>query len=163
MSELTHVDAAGEVRMVDVSAKPESVRSATADATVRFHEAGTVAVLRGGDTAKGNVLATARLAGIMAAKRTAELIPLCHSLPLDHVAVDIEIDEQLPGLRISATARCRGATGVEMEALTAVSLTALTVIDMLKSVDRWIAIENIRLREKSGGRHGHISRPANGP
>jgi len=159
MAELNHLDRDGRVSMVDVSAKAETARSATAEAAVRFHDATTMNQLRGGATTKGNVLATARLAGIMAAKRTGELIPLCHPLPLDHVAVDIELDDGLPGVRISATARCRGATGVEMEALTAASVAALTIVDMLKSVDRWMTIEVVRLREKSGGRHGHLVRP----
>ncbi len=159
MAELTHVDAGGRVRMVDVSAKEPTVRTATADGVVRFSETSTIATLRGGDARKGDVLATARLAGIMAAKRTGDLIPLCHPLPLDHVAIDIDIDDALPGVRIAATARCRAATGVEMEALTAVAVAALTVIDMLKAVDRWMTVEGIGLREKSGGRHGHLTRP----
>jgi cyclic pyranopterin phosphate synthase len=159
MSELSHVDDQGGLRMVDVSAKLATSRSATAQALVRFHEATTVDVLRRGDAPKGDVLATARLAGIMGAKRTAELIPLCHPLPLDHVEVDIAIDDSVPGVRITATARCRGATGVEMEALTAASVTALTIIDMLKAVDRWISVENVQLVEKTGGRHGRLTRP----
>jgi cyclic pyranopterin phosphate synthase len=144
--------------MVDVSTKEASARSATAEALVRFQEASTVAILRQGYASKGDVLSTARVAGIMAAKRTAELIPLCHPLPIDHVAIDIDLDETIPGLRVSATVRCRAATGVEMEALTAASVTALTIIDMLKSVDRWITIEALRLMKKSGGRHGRLVR-----
>ncbi len=145
--------------MVDVGAKPLTARSATAEAAVRFHEDSTLDVVRKRGSAKGDVLATARLAGIMAAKRTPELIPLCHQIALDHVSVDIELDEGLPGLRITATAECRAATGVEMEALTAVSVAALTLIDMLKSVDRWMTVEGVRLRAKSGGRHGVRTRP----
>ncbi len=159
MSELSHVAPDGSLRMVDVGAKELSSRSATAEAAVRFHDPSTVGMVRGGAGAKGDVLTTARLAGIMAAKRTAELIPLCHPIPLDHVAIDIELDDSLPGVRITATTRCRAATGVEMEALTAASVAALTVIDMLKSVDRWMTVENLQLREKSGGRHGRLTRP----
>jgi cyclic pyranopterin phosphate synthase len=159
MSELSHVAGDGSATMVDVSDKEHSARSATATARVRFHEPNTLGLLRTGAAAKGDVLATARIAGILAAKRTAELIPLCHPLPLDHVAVDFELLDDLPGLRITASARCRGATGVEMEALSAVSVAALTVIDMLKSTDRWITVEDIGLLEKSGGRHGRMVRP----
>ena len=162
MSELSHVAPDGNVRMVDVGDKTASVRSATAHAQVRFHERGTLSRLRKGTVAKGDVLNTARIAGIMAAKRTSELIPLCHPLPLDHVAVDFEWLDDLPGVRVVATARCRGATGVEMEALTAVSVAALTVIDMLKAIDRWITVEDLGLVEKSGGRHGPLVRPAPG-
>jgi cyclic pyranopterin phosphate synthase len=159
MGELSHAAPDGTVRMVDVSTKQPSARSATAEALVRFQEASTVATLREGTASKGDVLATARVAGIMAAKRTAELIPLCHPMPIDHVAIDIDLDDTLPGLRVSATVRCRAATGVEMEALTAASVAALTIIDMLKSVDRWITVEALRLREKSGGRDGRLVRP----
>ncbi|MEO8897894.1 MAG: cyclic pyranopterin monophosphate synthase MoaC [Candidatus Dormibacter sp.] len=159
MSELSHVASDGSVRMVDIGAKELSARSATAEAAVHFHDPSTVGVVRRGAGAKGDVLTTARLAGIMAAKRTAELIPLCHPIPLDHVSIDIELDDSLPGVWITATTRCRAATGVEMEALTAASVAALTVIDMLKSVDRWMTVENLRLREKSGGRHGQLTRP----
>jgi cyclic pyranopterin monophosphate synthase len=159
MSELSHVAAGGGVRMVDVGGKDASLRTATAQATVRFHDAATLDRLRAADVAKGNVLDTARVAGIMAAKRTAELIPLCHPLPLDHAAVDFELLSDPPGLRIVATARCHGVTGVEMEALTAVSIAALTVIDMLKSIDRWITVDGIGLMEKDGGRHGRLVRP----
>ena len=148
--------------MVDVGAKPPTSRSATAQAMVRFHEPGTIASLRAGDAPKGDVLATARIAGIMAAKRTAELIPLCHTLPLDHVDLDLVIDDAIPGVCITATARCRGSTGVEMEALTAASVAALTVIDMLKAVDRWMTVDGVQLLVKTGGRHGTLTRPASG-
>lgn len=146
--------------MVDVGGKAETIRSATAHARVRFHEADTLKRLRAGTVVKGDVLNTARIGGIMAAKRTAELIPLCHPVALDHVAIDFELLDDLPGLRVMSTARCRGVTGVEMEALTAASVAALTVIDMLKSIDRWITVEDLRLVEKSGGRHGPLLRPA---
>jgi cyclic pyranopterin monophosphate synthase len=160
VSELSHLGADGHARMVDVGDKPVNARAATAEALVRFHEPTTLQLLRSGTAPKGDVLGTARLAGVMAAKRTAELIPLCHPLPLDVVDVDITVLDALPGVRITVTARCRASTGVEMEALTGASVAALTVIDMLKSADRWISIEGVRLLEKSGGRHGHITRPA---
>ncbi len=163
MSELSHVAAGGGVRMVDVGGKETSLRTATAQAIVRFHDATTLDRLRAADVAKGNVLDTARIAGIMAAKRTAELIPLCHPLPLDHAAVDFALLDDPPGLRIIATVRCHGVTGVEMEALTAVSIAALTVIDMLKSIDRWITVDGIGLMEKDGGRHGRLVRPQPAP
>ncbi len=159
MSELSHVTPTGGVQMVDVTAKNISARTATAQARVHFSAPRTLERLRAGDILKGNVLDTARIAGIMAAKRTPELIPLCHSLTLDHAAVDFELLDDLPGLQITATVRCRGATGVEMEALTAVSVAALTVIDMLKSIDRWMVVEELGLVEKEGGRHGHLVRP----
>jgi len=159
MSELSHVAPDGSVRMVDVGAKDVSARCATAEAAVRFEDPSTLSAVLAGVGPKGDALAAARLAGIMAAKRTAELIPLCHPVPLDHVSVEVELDESLPGVRIRATARCRASTGVEMEAMTAASVAALTVIDMLKSVDGWMTIENLRLCEKSGGRRGHVTRP----
>jgi cyclic pyranopterin phosphate synthase len=159
MSELSHVAPDGSVRMVDVGDKAETRRSATAHASVRFHERGTLERLRRGSVAKGDVLNTARIAGIMAAKRTSELIPLCHPVPLDHVAIEFELLDDLPGLRVTATARCHGVTGVEMEALTAASVASLTVIDMLKAIDRWITIEDLNLVEKSGGRNGTLVRP----
>jgi cyclic pyranopterin phosphate synthase len=162
MAELSHVGADGTVRMVDVGAKPATRRQATAAAAVRFGDAATAGLVRAGTTPKGDVLATARLAGIMAAKRTSELIPLCHPIALDNVAVDLVLDDALPGVRITATASCRAATGVEMEALTAAAVAALTVVDMLKSADRWMTVEAVRLLEKSGGRHGRLRRPADG-
>jgi cyclic pyranopterin phosphate synthase len=162
MPELSHVDDEGTVRMVDVGAKPQTARSATAQATVRFHERKAAQTVKAGDTPKGDVLGVARIAGIQAAKRTAELIPLCHPLPLDHVDVELVIDDAVPGVRITATARCRGSTGVEMEALTAVSIAALTIIDMLKAVDRWMSVEGVQLVTKTGGRHGTLTRPQPG-
>ncbi len=145
--------------MVDVGGKQPSARSATARAQVRFSTAQTLERLRAGEVAKGDVLETARIAGIMAAKRTAELIPLCHPLVIDHAALDLELVDDPPGVRLTATVRCRGATGVEMEALTAAAVAALTVVDMLKSVDRWMTVEDLGLLEKDGGGHGHIVRP----
>jgi len=145
--------------MVDVGAKPTTARQATAEARVRC-SAETLRLIADGAAAKGDVLGTARLAGVMAAKRTAELIPLCHPLPLDHVEVEVDADPTLPGVRIRATARCSGRTGVEMEALTAAAVAALTVVDMAKSADRWMVVEGLGLVRKSGGRSGTLERPA---
>ncbi|HPF24291.1 MAG TPA: cyclic pyranopterin monophosphate synthase MoaC [Hyphomonas sp.] len=153
MTELTHLDAEGRVQMVDVGNKAASVRRAVASGRVRC-QAATLALVREGRTPKGAVITTAELAGIMAAKRTHELIPLCHPLALSKVAVIIEMDDDLPGFRLTAEARLTGQTGVEMEALTAVSVAALTLYDMLKAVDKGIVIETIRLEEKSGGKSG---------
>ncbi len=156
MSGLTHLDAAGAARMVDVSAKPETTREATAKGRVVMRPA-TAALIGTGQAAKGDVLAAARLAGIMAAKRTAELIPLCHPLPLASVAVQLEVGED--AVEIAATVRTTGRTGVEMEALTAVSVAALTIYDMVKAVDRGMTIEAIRVVAKSGGKSGDFSQP----
>jgi cyclic pyranopterin phosphate synthase len=152
-SRLTHLDRAGRASMVDVGAKPATERLAIAEGTVRMGE-DTLAAIRAGNAAKGDVIGTARIAGIMAAKRTHELIPLCHPLGLSSVQVDIEPDEALPGLRVRATARVTGQTGVEMEALTAVSVACLTVYDMAKAIDRGMVIGDVRLVEKRGGRSG---------
>jgi cyclic pyranopterin phosphate synthase len=163
MAGLSHVDpASGDVRMVDVGDKAITRRQATAEGRVRC-DAATLALVVEGRTAKGDVLGTARVAGILAAKRTAELIPLCHPLPLDDVAVDLTPDPQLPGIRIRAVARCTARTGVEMEALTAVGVAALTIVDMVKSADRWCVIEGIGLVAKSGGRSGDVARPDDRP
>ncbi len=151
--ELTHVDESGRVRMVDVGAKPESERLAVAVGQVVMRPE-TLRLIAQGEVAKGDVLNTARLAGVMAAKRTAELIPLCHPLPLTHVDVDLTLDETSSRVKIKATVRNRGRTGVEMEALTAVSVAALTVYDMAKAVERTMRIENVRLVEKRGGQRG---------
>jgi len=156
---LTHVDAAGTARMVDVGAKPATERVAVARAAVRCDRA-TYELIAAGEAAKGDVLGVARLAGIMAAKRTPDLIPLCHPIALTSVEVSLDLDPALPGVRIEATARCVGPTGVEMEALTAASVAALTVIDMAKSSDRWMTVEDVGLVAKSGGRSGTITRPA---
>jgi cyclic pyranopterin phosphate synthase len=159
MAELTHLDAGGRARMVDVGGKPDTERVAVAGGRVRCSPE-ALALALGPDGPKGDVAGAARIAGILAAKRTAELIPLCHPLPLTHVTVDIDADPGLPGLRIRAEAHCVGRTGVEMEALTAVSVAALTIVDMIKSADRWCAIEAIGLLHKAGGRSGDVSRPA---
>lgn len=156
---LTHIDSKGEARMVDVSAKPATERVAVAEGNVVMSKA-TLDLIVKGDAAKGDVLGTARIAGIMAAKRTSELIPLCHPLALSKVTLDITPDTALPGCRIEATVKVTGPTGVEMEALTAVSVAALTVYDMIKAVERGVHIEGIRLVEKRGGKSGHYRAPA---
>jgi cyclic pyranopterin phosphate synthase len=152
---LTHVDAAGRTRMVDISDKPVTQRSATARGRVNCSPE-AVQRIAGDTIAKGSVLDTARLAGIMGAKRTSELIPLCHPLALRHIDVDLQLDtSETPGIVIEATARVEGATGVEMEALTAVAVACLTIYDMVKALERGMRIEGIRLVEKRGGRSGH--------
>jgi len=150
---LTHLDDEGQARMVDVGGKPMSQRTATAEGAVRMSRA-AFDLVAGHGVDKGDVLAVARLAGTMAAKRTGELIPLCHPLGLDLVAVDAELDDRLPGVRIRATAKVTGRTGVEMEALTAVAVACLTVYDMVKAVDRGMIIEGVRLTSKTGGTRG---------
>ncbi len=155
-SGLTHLDPAGTANMVDVGDKAETERVAVAEGTVRM-QPGTLRMIREGNSKKGDVLATARIAGIMAVKRTHELIPLCHPLMLDKVSVEIEPDEALPGLRVTALARVTGKTGVEMEALTAASVAALTVYDMCKAVDRSMHIEGLRVTHKAGGKSGEFS------
>lgn len=150
---LTHIGASGEAHMVDVSDKAETVRIATAQGFVRM-AAETLNIIRHGNAKKGDVIGTARLAGIMAAKQTANLIPLCHPLMLTKVTVDITEDEDLPGLRIAATAKLSGKTGVEMEALTAVSVACLTIYDMAKAVDKAMQIGGIELVSKTGGKSG---------
>ncbi len=154
---LSHVDATGAARMVDVSDKPETARVARATGLIRMQPA-TLLQIRHNQTKKGDVLAVARVAGIMAAKRTAELIPLCHPLPLADVSVSFTADEALPGFRVEAVARTVARTGVEMEAMTAVAVALLTVYDMAKGMDRGMEISDISLAEKSGGRLGHWSR-----
>jgi len=153
MAELTHFDAEGRAQMVDVSDKPVTHRIATAAGQVVMTPA-TLALIAEGRAAKGDVLGVARLAGIMAAKKTAELIPLCHPLPVTKVTVDLVADAALPGVRIEATVKTSGQTGVEMEALTAVSVAALTVYDMVKAVEKAMRIEGIRLILKDGGKSG---------
>ena len=157
MKELSHVDADGRARMVDVSSKPETHRTATAAGTIRM-AAATLDAIRGNLVAKGDVLGVARLAGIMAAKRTAELIPLCHPIALNDVAVELSLDPSLPGVRAEATCQTVGRTGVEMEALSAVSVALLTVYDMAKAIDRNMVIGDIVLLAKTGGRSGSYSR-----
>ena len=153
MKKLTHLDKKGAARMVDVSRKEATVREAKAEAIIVLSRAAFRAALSG-DAKKGDVLATARIAGIMAAKKAHELIPLCHPLLLTKVSVDIEPDATLPGLKVTALARVTGKTGVEMEALTAASVACLTIYDMAKAVDRAMVISGIRLVEKTGGKSG---------
>jgi len=150
---LSHLDARGKATMVDVGAKADTVRLARAEAAVKMAPE-TLAVIADRAVPKGDVIATARLAGVMAAKRTSELIPLCHPLALEFVGVEIEADQALPGLRIATEARLTGKTGVEMEALTAATVAALTIYDMCKAIDRGMEILDVRLLEKSGGRSG---------
>lgn len=154
MPELTHLDEQGQAHMVDVGAKAETEREALAAGRVRMQPE-TLRLLRAGDLPKGDVLGTARVAGIMAAKRTFELIPMCHPLLLTHVAIDFAFDEAASAVEILATVQCKGRTGVEMEALTAVSVAALTIYDMAKAVEKGMVIEGIRLLEKRGGKSGN--------
>ena len=159
MSKLTHLDEAGHAHMVDVSGKSDTDRMATATAIVQLTPA-AMAILLEGDLKKGDALAVARIAGIMAAKKTSELIPLCHPLPITKVAVDLETDRATHRILITATVKTRGQTGVEMEALTAASTAALTVYDMMKAVDKGITIASIQLEEKQGGKSGTWRRSA---
>jgi len=158
MTKLTHLDPTGTAHMVDVSAKDVTSRVATAEGHVVMQPE-TVALIRQGDAKKGDVLGTARLAGIMASKRTHELIPLCHPLLISKVRVECELDETLPGVRVTAEVKVSGQTGVEMEALTAVSVACLTIYDMVKAADRGMRIDGIRLTMKSGGRSGLYQAP----
>ncbi|OYV24646.1 MAG: cyclic pyranopterin monophosphate synthase MoaC [Rhodospirillales bacterium 20-58-10] len=153
MSGLTHIDAAGHARMVDVSDKAETVREATAKGRVKML-AETLALIASGGAPKGDVLAAARLAGIMGAKRTSDLIPLCHPLAISSVVVALDLNADATSVYITATVRSTGRTGVEMEALSAVSIAALTIYDMVKAVDRGMRIEDIRVVAKSGGKSG---------
>jgi cyclic pyranopterin phosphate synthase len=153
--ELTHLGKSGEARMVDVSGKDTTERVATAEGRVVMTTA-TLDLVLGGNAKKGDVLGAGRIAGIMAAKKTHQLIPLCHPLPITKVEVEIAPDHKLPGLIVTATVKVTGQTGVEMEALTAVSVACLTIYDMVKAVERGIVIDGIRLLEKSGGKSGHF-------
>jgi cyclic pyranopterin monophosphate synthase len=150
---LSHVDGEGRARMVDVGGKPVTVRTATAEGRVRMSRE-AYAIVAAQDIAKGDVLAVAEVAGTMAAKRTGELIPLCHPLPIDLIEVRADLQPDLPGVRVTARVRTEGRTGVEMEALTAASVACLTVYDMVKAVDRSMTIEGVQLLEKTGGTHG---------
>ena len=158
---LSHVDRMGRPRMVDVSEKPTTARRATAEATVKMDQ-DTLTLVIDGEGAKGDVMSVAELAGIMAAKRTSDLIPLCHPLPLTEVKVEIKPDRKVGTLVITASAATTAQTGVEMEAMTAASVAALTVYDMVKSADRFVTVANVRLLEKSGGKSGQWKRPASG-
>jgi cyclic pyranopterin phosphate synthase len=156
MKELSHMDEQGRPKMVDVSGKPETERLAVAKGLVRMQVA-TFKRIKEGQIAKGDVLAVAQLAGIMAAKKTPELIPLCHPIFIDEVKIDFALDEKNSAVEITAAVKCTGRTGVEMEALTAVAVAALTIYDMVKGIDRGARIENIRLVKKSGGKSGDIT------
>ena len=158
MAELTHIDANGNANMVDVSAKDVTERTATAVATITMEPA-TLALILGGTVKKGDVLAAARLAGIMGAKRTPDLIPLCHPLPLSSVKVEVTPDQDRNAIDILATCKVNGRTGIEMEALTAASVTALTIYDMCKAVDRGMTISGVRLMHKAGGKSGEWTAP----
>jgi cyclic pyranopterin phosphate synthase len=157
MSDFTHLDEKGRVRMVDVSDKPDTLRTAVARGKI-FMSPETYEKIKDRTTKKGNVLETARIAGVMAAKKTADLIPMCHPLNITHASVDFFPEENLSAIRIEAVVRLTGQTGVEMEALTAVSVAALTIYDMCKSYDRGMTISEIQLVEKSGGKSGHFVR-----
>lgn len=154
-SKLTHLDESGRVRMVDIGGKPDTSRTAKAKGEIVMLK-DTLELIIAGSIAKGDPLGAAQFAGIMAAKRTSELIPLCHPLPLTQITIDFEFDEELPGIKITASAKTIGKTGVEMEALTAVSVAALTIYDMAKSAEKTMRIQNIRLVEKRGGRSGVV-------
>jgi cyclic pyranopterin monophosphate synthase len=154
-SKLTHLDDTGRAHMVDVGDKPETERLAIARGEVMMKEV-TLGLIRAGAMKKGDVLTVAQIAGIAAAKRTSDLIPLCHPLPITHVDVSLTLDDAIPGVSITATVKTTGKTGVEMEALTAVSVAALTVYDMVKAAEKTMKIQNIRLIEKHGGRSGDI-------
>ena len=154
-SKLSHIDNSGRARMVDVSEKKASQRVAIARGAVVMQES-TLELIEAGSIKKGDVLAVAQVAGVMAAKKTAELIPMCHPLPLDQIVVEFEFNWELPGIEITATAKTTGKTGVEMEALTAVSVAALTIYDMAKSAEKTMRIEKIRLVEKRGGSSGVV-------
>lgn len=160
-NELTHLDETGAARMVDVGAKPDSERTAVAAGAVLMQDE-TLRLIREGALKKGDVLTIARIAGIMAAKRTSEWIPLCHPIPLTHLEVVLALDDEANAVRITATARTIGRTGVEMEALTAVTAAALTIYDMAKAVDRGMRISEVRLLEKRGGVHGDYRAAADG-
>jgi cyclic pyranopterin monophosphate synthase len=151
---MTHFDASGRARMVDISDKPVTARMARAQGVIRMKPE-TLEAIRAGSTRKGDVIAVARIAGIMAAKRTAELIPLCHPIPLTDVDLTIDLDESLPGARVTASAKTAAQTGVEMEAVVAASVTLITIFDMVKGLDRTLEIGEITVTEKLGGTSGH--------
>jgi cyclic pyranopterin phosphate synthase len=154
-SKLSHIDESGRARMVDISSKPDTSRTAIAKGEVVMRKE-TLDLIESGSMGKGDVLSVAQVAGVMAAKRTSDLIPLCHPLPLDQILVEFELDEELPGIKIVASAKTMGKTGVEMEALTAVAVSALTIYDMAKAVEKTLLIQNIRLVEKRGGQSGDV-------
>ena len=152
---LTHIDKAGNAKMVDVGDKSVTARMAIAKGEVKMNLE-TLTLIREGQLKKGDVLTVAQVAGIAGGKKTSELIPFCHPLPLNHLSVDFELDDSLPGVRITAKAKTEGKTGIEMEALTAVSIAALTIYDMAKAAEKTMIIQNIRLVEKRGGKSGDV-------
>lgn len=156
--ELSHINNQGRACMVDVTGKQDTERIATARAVIRM-QADTLDRIRNGGIKKGDVLAVAQVAGIMGAKQTPALIPMCHPLMLTGVDIQFEMDEENPGIIVNATVKTAGKTGVEMEAITAASIAALTIYDMSKAIDRWMTIEEIKLLEKAGGKSGHLQRP----
>lgn len=158
MTKLSHTDDSGRARMVDVGSKGATLRIARATGSIRMNQA-TLGVIRANGMKKGDVLAVARIAGIMAAKKTAELIPLCHPLPLSDIGIEFTLDDSLPGIRAESHARTTGQTGVEMEALTAVTVALLTVYDMAKAIDKGMTIMGVALLEKKGGASGDFRRP----
>lgn len=154
-SKLTHLDESGNINMVDVSSKPDTARVAVARGEIRMRTE-TLDLIRSGNMKKGDVLTTAKLAGILGAKRTSELIPLCHPIMVNKISIDLNLNENIPGIEITATVHVLGKTGVEMEALTAVAISALTIYDMAKAVEKTMVIQNIRIIEKRGGASGDI-------
>jgi cyclic pyranopterin phosphate synthase len=159
MTKLSHTDEQGRVKMVDVGGKSETARTAIAAGEIRMSSA-TLEAIRGGTAAKGEVLATARIAAIAAAKRTSEMIPLCHNIPLSNVTVEFELDDSLPGVRVTSSASATARTGVEMEALTSVTVALLTIYDMTKAMGKEMVIGEVRLLSKSGGKSGMWARGA---
>ena len=155
-TELTHLDKSGNARMVDVSAKPETARTAVAKGEVHMLPE-TLELIRAGNIKKGDVLTVAQVAGISAAKRTSELIPFCHPLALEHISIEFDLEAKLPGVIITSTVSLTGKTGVEMEALTAVAVAALTIYDMAKAAEKTMSIQNVRLVRKTGGQSGDIT------
>jgi cyclic pyranopterin phosphate synthase len=154
-SKLSHIDDRGHAQMVDISKKPDTPRIAIAKGEIVMRPE-TLKLIESGSMGKGDVLSVAQVAGVMAAKKTSDLIPLCHPLPLNQISVEFELDEALPGIKIVANAKTNGKTGVEMEALTAVAISALTIYDMAKAVEKTMLIQNIRLVEKRGGQSGDV-------
>ena len=154
-SKLSHIDDRGHARMVDISEKPDTSRIAIAKGEIVMRPE-TLKLIESGSMGKGDVLSVAQVAGVMAAKKTSDLIPLCHPLPLNEISIEFELDEVLPGIKIVANAKTIGKTGVEMEALTAVAVSALTIYDMAKAVEKTMLIQNIRLVEKGGGQSGDV-------
>ncbi|HHW61006.1 MAG TPA: cyclic pyranopterin monophosphate synthase MoaC [Syntrophomonadaceae bacterium] len=157
--DFTHINAEGRARMVDVSQKDDTERIAIAEGMISMQPE-TLAAIESGGIKKGDVLSVAQVAGIMGAKQTAQLVPMCHPLMITSIDINFELDKNIPGVRVRSTVKTTGKTGVEMEAITAVSIALVTIYDMCKALDKWMIIGEIKLMEKSGGKSGHISRPA---